>query len=69
MHVTSDYYRKRDVSPMQSCGLAERWIQSVRNAARVAQDADSKHVLRPSVRTLEGMARSHAESRVHRLAS
>ncbi|ADE56077.1 hypothetical protein [Coraliomargarita akajimensis] len=69
MHVTSDYYRNRELPAPPVCGIAERWMRSVRNAARVAQAADSKKVLRPSVSTLEGMARRHAESRIERIAS
>ena len=60
MNVTSDYYRTRAKHPEVECGLAERWVRSVRHAARALETSRQETTvepLRPSTRTLNRMAR------------
>jgi len=61
MNVTSDYYRTRaKQQPAVECGLAERWMRSVRHAARAMETSrqdTAVEPLRPSNRTLKHMAR------------
>ncbi|MGB0416661.1 MAG: hypothetical protein ACPGKS_07420 [Coraliomargarita sp.] len=67
MHVTSDYYRKREHQAQVVDALAERWINSVRRAASAAAEGEAKP-LRPSARTLQGMARCHKQTHSQRIA-
>lgn len=61
MNITSDYYRTREGGPELECGLAERWIRSVRQAAERAMvsspENEAVKPLRPSPRTLQRMER------------
>lgn len=61
MNVTSNYYRTREGCPEKVSGIAERWMHSVRQAARVAQACQENDAalepLRPSNQTLRRMER------------
>ena len=67
MHVTSDYYREREHRPDAVDSLAARWITTVRRAAHAAAEGEAKP-LRPSARTLRGMARCYQETHSQRIA-
>lgn len=67
MHVTSDHYRKSEPQAPVVDPLAERWMRSVRRAAAAA-GVEAKP-LRPSARTLQGMARCHKQTHTQRIAS
>lgn len=68
MHVTSDYYRQREQQTPVVDELAERWISSVRRAAQVATAEGEAKPLRPSARTLRGMARCYKQTHCQRIA-
>jgi len=68
MHVTSDYYRKREQQAPELDAIAERWIRSVRRAAAVAAKDEAHKPLRPSADTLLGMARCHKQTHSQRTA-
>lgn len=67
MHVTSDYYRNRD-RKLSEMGLVDRWQHSVRNAARAVEANADEKPLRPSNRTLRGLARCHQQAHIQRIA-
>ncbi|NQY33286.1 MAG: hypothetical protein HRT56_08975 [Coraliomargarita sp.] len=67
MHITSDYYRKREQQALVVDPIAERWISSVRRAAQAAAGGEAKP-LRPSARTLQGLARCHKQTHSKRIA-
>ena len=67
MHVTSDYYRKREQQAQVVDSIAECLIHSVRRATSAASP-DQVKPLRPSAQTLQGMARCYKQNHSQRIA-